>query len=115
MMGAHLEKTMQAFIEIQNKFQEQSKAFYDGKTLPNPELWTQFMQVQAPMIQGMMSHYIDQSKNLFVQMQDQMQQQARSVFQTFPFGGPGTGQPPGGGSAAGDDKPGPEQDRGDKK
>jgi len=87
MMGAYLEKTMQAFIEIQNKFQEQSKVFYDGKNLPSPELWTQFMQVQAPMIQGMMSHYIDQSKNLFVQMQEQMQQQARSVFQNFPFPG----------------------------
>jgi polyhydroxyalkanoate synthesis repressor PhaR len=87
MMGAYLEKTMQAFIEIQNKFQEQSKVFYDGKSLPSPELWTQFMQVQAPMIQGMMSHYIDQSKNLFVQMQEQMQQQARSVFQNFPFPG----------------------------
>jgi len=102
MMGAYLEKTMQAFIEIQNKFQEQSKAFYDGKSLPtNPDLWAQFMQVQAPMMQGMMSHYIDQSKNLFVQMQEQMQQQARSVFGNFPFpgstGGPGPtdGPPPG--------------------
>jgi len=102
MMGAYLEKTMQAFIEIQNKFQEQSKAFYDGKNLPtNPDLWAQFMQVQAPMMQGMMSHYIDQSKNLFVQMQEQMQQQTRSMFQNFPFpgaGGPGApgGPPPGG-------------------
>jgi hypothetical protein len=61
------------------------------------------MQVQAPMIQGMMSQYIDQSKNLFVQMQDQMQQQARSVFQTFPF--PGSTAP--GGGAAGSDEPGP--------
>jgi polyhydroxyalkanoate synthesis repressor PhaR len=96
MMGAYLEKTMQAFIEIQNKFQEQSKAFYDGKNLPtSPELWTQFMQVQAPMMQGMMSHYIDQSKNLFVQMQEQMQQQARSVFQNFPFPGSPGGPPPG--------------------
>ncbi len=89
MMGSYLEKTMQAFIEIQSKFQEQSKAFYDGRGLPSsPELWTQFMQVQTPMVQGMMTHYIDQSKNLFVQMQEQMQQQARSVFQNFPF--PGT-------------------------
>jgi polyhydroxyalkanoate synthesis repressor PhaR len=109
MMGAHLEKTMQAFIEIQNKFQEQSKAFYDNKSLPNPELWTQFMQVQTPMIQGMMSHYIDQSKNLFVQMQDQMQQQARSVFQSFPFAPPGadSDQPTGdrnSGEKAGSDK-----------
>ena len=99
MMGAYLEKTMQAFLEIQGKFQEQSKAFYDGRGLPtNPELWTQFMQVQAPMVQGMMSHYIDQSKNLFVQMQEQMQQQARTMFQGFPFGGmpggPGVGVPP---------------------
>jgi polyhydroxyalkanoate synthesis repressor PhaR len=95
MMGAYLEKTMQAFIEIQGKVQEQSKVFYDGKNLPtNPELWTQFMNVQAPMMQGMMTHYIDQSKNLFVQMQEQMQQQARSVFQNFPFPG-STGSPPG--------------------
>jgi hypothetical protein len=35
----------------------------------------------------MMSNYIEQSKNLFVQMQDQMQQQARTMFQTFPFAG----------------------------
>ncbi len=95
MMGAYLEKSMGAFVDIQNTFQEQSKAFYDGKNLPtSPELWAQFMQVQTPMMQGMMSHYIDQSKNLFVQMQEQMQQQARSVFQNFPF--PGAGAPPGG-------------------
>jgi polyhydroxyalkanoate synthesis repressor PhaR len=98
MMGVYLEKTMQAFIEIQGKFQEQSKALYDGKGLPSPELWTQFMQVQAPMMQNMMSHYIDQSKNLFVQMQEQMQQQARTMFQNFPF------QPPPGGGEPKDKK-----------
>ena len=31
------------------------------------------MNMQAPMMQGMMSNYIEQSKNLFVQMQEQMQ------------------------------------------
>ena len=102
MMGAYLEKSMAAFVDIQHKFQEQSKAFYDGKSLPtSPELWAQFMQVQAPMMQGMMSHYIDQSKNLFVQMQEQMQQQARSVFQNFPFpGAPGAPGAPGPGPGA---------------
>ncbi|MCL4746004.1 MAG: polyhydroxyalkanoate synthesis repressor PhaR [Burkholderiaceae bacterium] len=89
MMGSYLEKTMQAFVEIQSKMQDQSKAFYDPKGLPSPELWAQFMAMQTPMIQTMMGNYIEQSKNLFVQMQDQMQQQARSMFQTFPFpGGP---------------------------
>ena len=104
MMGSYLEKTMQSFLEIQGKFQEQSKAFYDGRGLPsNPELWAQFMQVQAPMVQGMMSHYIDQSKNLFLQMQEQMQQQARTIFPGFPFpmgGIPGMGPLPGAGAGA---------------
>jgi len=86
MMGAYLEKTMQAFLEIQSKFHEQSRSYYEGKGLPaNPELWTQFMQVQAPMVQGMMSHYIDQSKQMFVQMQEQMQHQARTMWPGFPF------------------------------
>lgn len=96
MMGAYLEKTMQAFVEIQNKMQEQSKGFYDAKGMPNPEMWAQFMSVQAPMIQTMMGNYIEQSKNLFVQMQEQMQAQTRNMFQNFPFPGapvPGGGQP----------------------
>ena len=48
------------------------------------------IRMTTPMMQTMMSNYIEQSKNLFVQMQDQMQSQARSMFQTFPFpGNPG--------------------------
>jgi hypothetical protein len=31
---------------------------------------------------------VDQSKNLFVQMQDQMQDQTRSMFSVFPFAQP---------------------------
>jgi polyhydroxyalkanoate synthesis repressor PhaR len=84
MMGAYLEKNIQAFIEIQAKLKEQSKAFYDGKNF-GPEMWTQFINGQAPMIQTMMGNYIEQSKNLFMQMQDQMQNQTRSVFGNFPF------------------------------
>ena len=46
--------------------------------------------VQTPMLQNMMNNYIDQSKNLFVQMQDQMQDQTRAMFSTFPFTPGGT-------------------------
>lgn len=84
MMGTYLEKNIQAFIDIQNKLQEQSKAFYDAKGF-GPEMWTQFINGQAPMIQTMMGNYIEQSKNLFMQMQEQMQNQTRSVFGNFPF------------------------------
>jgi polyhydroxyalkanoate synthesis repressor PhaR len=86
MMGSYLEKNVQAFIEIQNKLQEQSKAFYDTNKI-GPEMWTQFVNMQAPMIQSMMSNYIEQSKNLFVQMQENMQNQARSMFTGFQFPG----------------------------
>lgn len=84
MMGAYLEKTLQTFIEVQNRMQAQSRNLYEGQGVPSAELWTQFMQGQAPMMQSMMSNYLEQSKNLFFQMQDQMQQQARSMFSGFP-------------------------------
>ncbi|MDE2428933.1 MAG: polyhydroxyalkanoate synthesis repressor PhaR [Burkholderiales bacterium] len=84
MMGSYLEKNVQAFIDIQNKLAENSKGIYEGKPF-SPEMWTQFMNVQGPMMQGMMGNYIEQSKNLFVQMQEQMQNQAKNMFSTFPF------------------------------
>ncbi len=83
-MGSYLEKNIQAFIDIQAKLQEQSKAFYESNKI-GPEMWTQFVNMQAPMIQSMMTNYIEQSKNLFVQMQENMQNQARSMFTGFPF------------------------------
>jgi polyhydroxyalkanoate synthesis repressor PhaR len=83
-MGSYLEKNIQAFIDIQAKLQEQSKAFYETNKI-GPEMWAQFVNMQAPMIQSMMTNYIEQSKNLFVQMQENMQNQARSMFKGFPF------------------------------
>jgi polyhydroxyalkanoate synthesis regulator protein len=49
-------------------------------------MWTQFMNVQGPMMQGMMGNYIEQSKSLFIQMQEQMQSQTKNMFGgAFPF------------------------------
>jgi len=78
MMGTYLEKNIQAFIDIHDRLTE-------SKSL-NAEMWSQFMNVQGPMMQGMMSNYIEQSKNLFVQMQEQMQNQSRSMFGSLSFG-----------------------------
>lgn len=91
MMGSYLEKNIQAFIDIQNKLTENSKGQYEGKPF-SPEMWAQFMNVQGPMMQGMMGNYIEQSKNLFVQMQEQMQNQSKNMFGAFPFAPPA---PPG--------------------
>jgi len=87
-MGTYLEKTLQSFVEIQHRMSDPSRALYDGRNpLPNAELWAQFMAGQAPMFQSLMANYIEQSKNVFVQMQEQMQQQTRSMFNAFPFSG----------------------------
>ncbi len=83
MMGAYLEKNLQAFKEIQDRITEQSQTLYGAKF--GPEAWAQFMNMQAPMLQTMMNNYVDQSKNMFVQMQDQMQDQTRAMFSGFPF------------------------------
>ncbi|MES2739852.1 MAG: polyhydroxyalkanoate synthesis repressor PhaR [Pseudomonadota bacterium] len=84
MMGSYLEKNVQAFTDIQHKFTGNSAGNFEGKPF-SPEMWTQFMNVQGPMMQGMMNNYIDQSKSLFVQMQEQMQNQSKSLFGAFPF------------------------------
>jgi polyhydroxyalkanoate synthesis repressor PhaR len=84
MMGSYLEKNVQAFVDIQSKLQEQSKAFYDSNKV-GPEMWTQFVNMQGPMLQSMMSSYIEQSKDLFMQMQENMSKQARSMFTGFQF------------------------------
>ncbi len=83
MMGTYLEKNIQAFIDIQEKMKEQlgdpTRQLYDGKGF-GPELWTQFLAGQAPMMQSMMGSYMEQSKNMFMQMQEQMQNQTRTMF-----------------------------------
>jgi polyhydroxyalkanoate synthesis repressor PhaR len=82
MMGSYLEKTVQAFIDIQNKLAEQTRGVYDTATF-NPEAWAQFLSVQSPMLQTMMGNYLEQSKNLYMQIQQQMQEQARQMLDAF--------------------------------
>jgi polyhydroxyalkanoate synthesis repressor PhaR len=86
MMGAYLEKNMQTFVDMQQRFTEQSRGLYDPASF-TPELWTQFMSGQAPMMQGLMGNYLEQSKNLFVQMQEQMNTQTGKLFPGFPAAG----------------------------
>jgi polyhydroxyalkanoate synthesis regulator protein len=43
------------------------------------------MSGQTPVMQNMMNSYVEQSKDLFGQMQDKLQEQARAMFPAFPF------------------------------
>ena len=89
MMGSYLEKNLQTFTDIQARLAEQSKGLYDPKVM-SPELWTQFLNGQAPVVQGLMGNYLEQSKQMFVQMQEQMAKQAETFMPNFSgFPGPG--------------------------
>jgi polyhydroxyalkanoate synthesis repressor PhaR len=84
-MGNYLEQNLQGFTELQARFAEQAKGLYDPKNF-TPEMWSQFVSGQAPMMQGLMGNYLEQSKNLFAQMQEQMGQQAGALFPLAGFG-----------------------------
>ena len=83
MMGSYLEKNLQTFTDIQGRLAEQTKGGFDPKAL-SPELWAQFLNGQAPVVQGLMGNYLEQSKNMFLQMQDQMTKQAGALFPGMP-------------------------------
>ena len=84
-MGSYLEQNLQGFTDMQARFAEQSKGLYDPKNF-TPEMWTQFISGQAPMMQGLMGNYLEQSKKLFEQMQEQMGTQAGGLFPMPGFG-----------------------------
>jgi polyhydroxyalkanoate synthesis repressor PhaR len=84
MMGTYLEKNIQTFMEVQDRLADQSKGLLGNNQL-SPEAWTQFMSGQTPGMQNMMNTYVEQSKDLFGQMQDKLQEQARAMFPAFPF------------------------------
>ena len=99
MMGGYIERNLQLFQELQKKVQEQSAQLYGGNAKGGQEMWNQFMSFQGPAMQGLISTYMDQSRNMFLQMQDQLQNQTRNMFAGFNVPGmPGQTPPAGDGS-----------------
>jgi polyhydroxyalkanoate synthesis repressor PhaR len=75
-MGPYLEKNIQAMTEVQAQLAEKSDEL-------TPEMWAHFMTAQSPMLHGLMGNYVEQSKNMFVQMQEQMQKNTEQVLGAF--------------------------------
>ncbi|MBI5277021.1 MAG: polyhydroxyalkanoate synthesis repressor PhaR [Burkholderiales bacterium] len=72
-MGTYLEKNVQSLTDLQTRLAEQSKNF-------TPEMWTQFMNIQNPL---MMGSYAEQSKQAFEKLQEQMQKNTEQLFGAF--------------------------------
>jgi polyhydroxyalkanoate synthesis repressor PhaR len=88
MLGKYLENNMKTFVDFQQKMQEQSRSVFGDNNQVQADFWTQFLNFQQPAMQTMMSAYMDQSKTMLQQMQEQIQSQARNIFVGMPFGAP---------------------------
>ena len=75
-MGGYLEKNIQSLMEVQTRFGEQSKGL-------SPEMWTQFVAMQSPVLQALMGGNLEQSKSVLAQMQEQVQKQTGQMFGAF--------------------------------
>ena len=81
MLGKYLESNIKSFSEFQKKLQEQSHALYgESNSQVQCDMWTQFMNFHGPAMQTMMATYMDQSKKMVHQMQDQLKNQSLSIF-----------------------------------
>ncbi|MFH1815683.1 MAG: polyhydroxyalkanoate synthesis repressor PhaR [Pseudomonadota bacterium] len=87
MMGKYLEGNIKAFTDVQSKLQDQARAIYGDNNAMSKDLWAQFLNFQGPAMQSMMGAYMEQSKRMFVQMQEQIEQQTRSMMSGFKFPG----------------------------
>jgi polyhydroxyalkanoate synthesis repressor PhaR len=94
-VGQLLEQNVRAMVKIQEQMTAQTNAMMGGGAKANPqEMWTQFLQMQSPAMQGMLGNYFDQSAKVFMDMQKQMHSQSSAMFPGFSFPAwPGT-EPP---------------------
>lgn len=85
MLGKYLENNMKTFVDFNQKLQEHSRSAVGGDSAMQADFWAQFLNFQQPAMQSVMSAYMEQSKKMFQQMQDQLQSQTRNMFTGFQF------------------------------
>ena len=98
MVGSYMESNIQLFNDLQKRLQDQSASMYGNNPAANQDMWRQFLSFQGPAMQNLVSTYMDQSRNMFSQMNEQLQNQTRNMFTGFPF--PGFTPPAGGADSA---------------
>ena len=95
-VGGLFEQNVRAFTEFQKNIAEKGGTLIgstgaDGSQVGS-EVWQQFMQLQAPAMQGVMGNYLEQSSKMFLDMQQKMQESSKQFFPGFAFPGfPGAG------------------------
>jgi polyhydroxyalkanoate synthesis repressor PhaR len=81
MLGKYLETNIGTFADFQKKLHEQSNSLFgENSNQAQSDMWSQFMNFQGPAMQTMMATYMDQSKKMVQQMQDQLKNQSLNMF-----------------------------------
>jgi polyhydroxyalkanoate synthesis repressor PhaR len=76
MMATYLEHNLHTFVQIQKRLQEAVLGRSGANLSPPAELWNQFVKGQGPAIQSLMTSYLQQSTQVFLEAQQQLQKQA---------------------------------------
>jgi polyhydroxyalkanoate synthesis repressor PhaR len=88
MLGKYLETNIKSFVDFQKKLQDQSQQLYgENSNQMQSDMWSQFMNFQGPAMQTMMATYMEQSRKMLHQMQDQLKTQTRTLFTSIPLPG----------------------------
>jgi polyhydroxyalkanoate synthesis repressor PhaR len=90
LMGPFLERNLQIFNQLNSSFQNQGLA-KQGLTgnpfLPNPalaaNLWQDMLNNQPQEMQAMMQTYMSQNSQVWLEMQQRMQEQANQLLKGF--------------------------------
>lgn len=90
-VGGLFEQNVRAFTEFQKNIAEKGGTLIgstgaDGGQVGS-EVWQQFMQLQAPAMQGVMGNYLEQSSKMFLDMQQKMQESSKQFFPGFAYPG----------------------------
>lgn len=86
MLGKFLETNLKSFAEFQQQLQAQSSALFgENNTQAQADMWAQFMNFQGPAMQTIMSTYMDQSRKMVHEMQDQLKHQTINLFSGSPL------------------------------
>lgn len=83
LFGQYLENSLKTFLELQSRMQERFRAIYGDNAVMGPEILAQFLSLQPKAMQSMLDAYLEQTQNLWHQMNQQMQRQALSWFEAF--------------------------------
>ncbi|MCC7069666.1 MAG: polyhydroxyalkanoate synthesis repressor PhaR [Burkholderiales bacterium] len=87
-VGGLFEQNVRAFMDFQKKMAEQGGALLGADASKiGSDVWQQFLQMQAPAMQGVMQNYLEQSGKVFLDMQQKMQESTKQLFPGFPFPG----------------------------